>query len=105
MISKNGGCEIVTCGKCHHEFCWLCLGHTPCHSHTEFRLCPFRYFATVGAMIFIIVLFNFKLTFTFETLNKIEKTFFYNVGAFLTINLYLLSYTLLGFVSEKWKGI
>ena len=86
MISKNGGCDIVTCGKCQHEFCWLCLGQTLRHAHYESIFCPYRYFAIVGAIIFLIVMLNFKLTYTFEILNSVEKVIFYNIGAFVTLN-------------------
>lgn len=31
-IEKNGGCNHMTCGKCQHQWCWLCRGrYTPTH--------------------------------------------------------------------------
>ncbi|KAF2205923.1 hypothetical protein GQ43DRAFT_361380 [Delitschia confertaspora ATCC 74209] len=33
-IEKNEGCDHMTCSKCHHEFCWICLApYGPIRDH------------------------------------------------------------------------
>jgi ariadne-1 len=37
-IEKDGGCMYMTCSKCHHGFCWMCMGthHVwSCNAYTE----------------------------------------------------------------------
>ncbi|EKX40047.1 hypothetical protein GUITHDRAFT_113785 [Guillardia theta CCMP2712] len=36
-IQKMGGCNHMTCRKCGHQFCWMCLGAWASHSYTS---CP-----------------------------------------------------------------
>lgn len=30
-IEKNGGCSHMTCNRCKHEFCWICLNDWKTH--------------------------------------------------------------------------
>eukprot|EP00854_Cymbomonas_tetramitiformis_P009463 gene9463-11214_t len=36
-IEKNGGCNHMTCKKCKHHFCWVCLGDWS--SHNDYYSC------------------------------------------------------------------
>ncbi len=38
-IEKNGGCNHMTCRKCKHEFCWMCMGLWSEHG-TSWYECP-----------------------------------------------------------------
>lgn len=49
------------------------------------------------------VLFNFKLTFTFEGINNAEKLFFYYFGAFLCINGVFASFISAHSLFRTWK--
>jgi len=38
-IEKNHGCMHMTCAKCSHEFCWLCLGDWKQHTFENMLRC------------------------------------------------------------------
>ncbi|EGD74048.1 ariadne protein [Salpingoeca rosetta] len=42
VIEKNGGCNHMSCRKCKHEFCWICLGDWEPHGSSWFNCTRFN---------------------------------------------------------------
>ncbi|TIB07997.1 hypothetical protein E3P92_03893 [Wallemia ichthyophaga] len=36
-IEKNGGCNHMTCRKCRHEWCWICMGDWSAHGTSYYN--------------------------------------------------------------------
>lgn len=42
VLQKNKGCNHMTCGTCHHQFCWMCLADW--HYKGDLRACSCPHF-------------------------------------------------------------
>jgi len=68
-------------------------------------MCPFRWFATVGAVILLIYFFIVKLSYTWAWFDKFFDFVLYNLIAFLVINGYFYWYFILYQISIKYISI
>jgi hypothetical protein len=92
LIQKNGGCNHMVCGKCKHEFCWLCLGSFYGYTHTTKLACPIRYYIIFGVISVLLALYNQKVVYLNESLFNFEWTIFYNFSAIILIDIYAFSF-------------
>jgi len=87
MISKNGGCEHMVCGRCKYEFCWLCLGPYFRYQHTDYRLaCPYRYFAVVGVMISLLLILFAKMGYAWQAVGTVVFPLYFYLAAGILVD-------------------
>ena len=109
LIQKNGGCKHMVCGKCHFEFCWLCLGAYPGYVHLEQKYCPLRFTVLWGTVVLLTLLINVKLYYGTSLYFSIVNWLAYNLGATLVADflastlLFLLPLT--DFVRRSWSPV
>lgn len=103
LIQKNGGCNHMYCAKCRYEFCWFCLGPFFSYNHTSNLACPYRYVATIGALILMSLMLNMKLMYSFNAVYNIEMFLLYNVSALVLIDFYVASFAGYLYLIENYK--
>jgi hypothetical protein len=82
----------MVCGKCKHEFCWLCLDSYYSYLHGDNnRACPFRQTALVVTFILLVVMLNQKCFYYVGWYNSLVWFLLWTVGATLMIDLVLMS--------------
>uniref|UniRef100_T1J405 RBR-type E3 ubiquitin transferase n=1 Tax=Strigamia maritima TaxID=126957 RepID=T1J405_STRMM len=47
-IEKNGGCNHMSCSRCKHEFCWVCLGNWKSHTGGNYNCSKYQADTDVG---------------------------------------------------------
>lgn len=114
QIEKDGGCQHMVCGKCKHEFCWMCLGPFANHNHQEgdVRMCPSRFTFLSTIQVIFILLLNHKVFYSstlyqyvfWNFLDVINSLFIsaFAIGTFfLHVPLFVLAYELVTKRYEK----
>lgn len=82
----------MACGKCKHEFCWLCLDSFYSYQHGDNnRSCPFRQTALVVTFILLVVMLNQKCFYNVGWYNSLIWFLVKTVGATIMIDLVLMS--------------
>jgi hypothetical protein len=95
----------MTCIVCKHEFCWFCLGPAPGHVHDKKALlCPYRWFATNGAVVLLLFLLNFKLTYSVNLIYEFETILFDLLLGILSYNFVCIFYMYLLTIAYKIKN-
>ena len=78
-IQKNGGCPHMNCFRCHHDFCWCCMGQWRNHNHW-YSLCPKLPFSIcVNILLVLLAMILMPAIFTLGPLGAAIYFFFSTV--------------------------
>lgn len=94
LIQKNGGCKHMVCGKCRHEFCWLCLGSFYSYTHQDNRPCPARYFGFVVIMILTLLFLDIKVAYFWTLFGYVQWCILYGFSCLILVDLFVASFFL-----------